>query len=274
MSDDVERLRRRLDRERRARLEAERIAEARTAELYSAAMEAERAREEQEQASQELEALVRTITHDLRTPLITTLAFLELLDGDVRDELEPEQVELLDGALRNGAFLKQLLADLLELARAGRASSSESVVDLGALVRAVAADLASTGRRLAIEVGDLPGLIGPEVRLRQLVTNLLANAVNHGGVEELRVSVTAEVGGDGRLDLRVQDNGRGVDPSERDDLFRPFKRGKTEADGTGLGLAICRRIVASLGGTISFAEVDEPGACVVIGLPADRIASA
>ena len=217
--------------------------------------------------------LVATVSHELRTPLAALTATLENLADGVRPA-DPEHLgRAVDQAQRVGA----LVGDLLELSRveAGVAPLRLGPVRVGALVDEVVADLVPTGRAVRFDV-DVPESLEVQAdptRLRQLLTNVLDNAVRHspeGGRVRVRCQVT-----DVRWRLDVADEGPGVAPADRE---RAFERFGTLADpaegaatgGTGLGLAIARWVATLHGGTVRFADPPpgHAGALLRIDLPA------
>ncbi len=218
--------------------------------------------------------LVATVSHELRTPLAALTATLENLADGVRPADQEHLGRAVDQAQRIGA----LVGDLLELSRveAGVAPLRLGPVRVGALVDQVVADLVPTGRAVRFDV-DVPESLevqADSTRLRQLLTNVLDNAVRHSP-EGGRVRVTCEVTAD-RWRLDVADEGPGVAPDDRE---RAFERFGTLADpaegaatgGTGLGLAIARWVAALHSGTVRFAEPPPgaAGALLRVDLPLD-----
>ena len=223
---------------------------------------------------QEQRALVATVSHELRTPLAGLTAVLEnLADGVV-----PADEEHLDAAVGQARRLSDLVGDLLELSRvdAGVAPLRLGDVDVGDLVDETVAELVPTGRAVSFSVDVAAGLTvrADRARLRQLVVNLLDNAVRHGPDRgTVRVRATAA---EARWRLEIADDGPGVPPADRERAFERFGTlatdpSSTVAGGTGLGLAIARWVAALHGGTVRF--VDPPagtrGAVLRVDLPVD-----
>ena len=216
--------------------------------------------------------LVATVSHELRTPLAALTATLENLADGVR----PADAEHLGRAVDQAQRIGALVGDLLELSRveAGVAPLRLGPVRVGALVDEVVADLVPTGRAVRFDV-DIPESLEVQAdpaRLRQLLTNVLDNAVRHSP-EGGRVRVTCEVT-PARWRLDVADEGPGVAPADRE---RAFERFGTLADpvegaatgGTGLGLAIARWVATLHGGAIRFADppAGTSGALLRVDLP-------
>ena len=223
---------------------------------------------------QEQRALVATVSHELRTPLAGLTAVLEnLADGVV-----PADEAHLQAAVGQARRLSDLVGDLLELSRvdAGVAPLRLADVDVAALLDETVAELVPTGRAVSFAVDVAEGLTvrADRARLRQLVVNLLDNAVRHGPDHgTVRVRATTD---DGRWRLEIADEGPGVPSGDRERAFERFGTlahdpSSTAAGGTGLGLAIARWVATLHGGTVRF--VDPPagttGAVLRLDLPLD-----
>jgi signal transduction histidine kinase len=224
-----------------------------------------------QQASEErMRRFIADASHELRTPLTAVGGAADVLLRGAKDD--PAQVERLARLVRSRAdAMGALVEDLLTLARldAGVEMRRESV-DLGRLVREHADELsvAAPGRRIGAEAAD--GLIvrGDPDRLRQVLSNLTANALRHAGPD---AAVTIAVGPEGdSAVMRVSDDGPGVAPEDRERLFERFYRGDGSGakGGSGLGLAIVAEIVAAHGGTVSMEDTPGGrGATFVVRLP-------
>ncbi|HET6939537.1 MAG TPA: DUF4153 domain-containing protein, partial [Nocardioides sp.] len=214
--------------------------------------------------------LVATVSHELRTPLAALTATLENLADGVR----PPDATSLGRAVDQARRIGDLTGDLLELSRveAGVAPLRLGTVAVGELVDEVLADLVPTGRAVRFDV-EVPGSLevyADRNRLRQLLTNVLDNAVRHSP-EGGRVTVRCVVAGD-RWRLDVADAGPGVAPTDRERAFERFGTLTSpdgDTGGTGLGLAIARWVAGLHGGTVRF--VDPPpgttGALLRVDLP-------
>ncbi len=222
----------------------------------------------------EQRALVATVSHELRTPLAGLTAVLEnLADGVV-----PADEEHLEAAVGQARRLSDLVGDLLELSRvdAGVAPLRLAEVDVAELLDETVAELVPTGRAVSFSVDVADGLVAraDRARLRQLVVNLLDNAVRHGP-ERGTVRIRARAEGE-RWRLEIADDGPGVPPADRERAFERFGTladdpSSSAAGGTGLGLAIARWVATLHGGTVRF--VDPPtgttGAVLRVDLPLD-----
>ena len=225
------------------------------------------ANKELERANAELETLVYSASHDLKSPMVSLLGYLEYLRLDFGEVLGPEGNRYLNRMADSTVYMQQLIHDLIDLSRVGRSGVEPIEVDLGRLVPAIAEDAGAANPAAEIRVGRLPVVTGDPTGFRQLFTNLLENALHHGGRPHLVVVVDGRDRPDGAVELSVRDNGKGVPPEHRERVFGVFERleGPSTGEGTGMGLAICRKIVEVLGGTIAI--VGDRGTDVRIQLP-------
>jgi signal transduction histidine kinase len=194
--------------------------------------------------------LIANVSHELRTPITALQAVLEnLVDGVV--EPDTETIRL---ALTQTERLGELVTNLLDLSRleGGAIALQHSQFHVGDFLRDAVEHVALTPASVDVVVAasptDLVAVADP-ARLRQVVVNLVDNAIRHsppGG----RVSVLARAADPSGLRLEVCDGGPGIPPSEREQVFERFTRGATSAGGTGLGLAIARWAVELHGGSI------------------------
>jgi signal transduction histidine kinase/DNA-binding response OmpR family regulator len=206
---------------------------------------------------------VSVVSHELRTPLSSVLGFTELL---LERELPPERRrEFLQTMYRDGTRLKNLIDDFLDLQRmeAGRQQYARELLAPAAVIEQAVAPfrLEAQRHRLRVEVPEeLPPVVGDPDRLRQVLVNLIDNAIKYspnGG----EVLITAQQRGRS-VEIAVQDQGLGLPAEAIPRLFQKFYRvdmsDRREIKGTGLGLAICRQIVEAHGGRM-WAESAGPG---------------
>lgn len=241
-----------------------------------------KARDDAERASAAKAEFVANMSHEFRTPLNAIIGFAQVLRDEMFGPLGSERYTgYVEDILESGEHLLELVNDILDLARAdaGRMEIEESVIDLTILVTQslrFVRDRAAR-ERIALETRlprNLPRVLGDHRRLRQLLLNLLTNAVKftgHGG----RIVVEAERLGDGGIALRVADSGIGM---SRDDIvvaLEPFgqahRRHRGRLEGTGLGLPIARRIAELHGGSLEIESAPGKGTTATITLPAGRI---
>ncbi|MDX6266576.1 MAG: hypothetical protein QOD70_1316 [Frankiales bacterium] len=218
-----------------------------------------------EAANAELQTLVYSVSHDLRNPIISVLGYLDVLQQEHAAELHGDVAHYLTRMTVNAQYMQSLIQDLLELSRIGRSEPQPQAVPVGDLAESVAAEVLTLHEGSSIRVeGDFPVVWMSEVRARQLLTNLIDNAAKHGSAGST-VVVRCAPGPEGQAELTVADDGPGIPSHYRDKAFEVFERldaAHTDVPGTGMGLPICRRIVESLGGTIT---LDEPEAWTKTG---------
>jgi PAS domain S-box-containing protein len=222
-------------------------------------------------ANQELEAFSYSVSHDLRAPLRQIAGFAGLLRESAAGTLDPASAEylpLIENAVRR---MSQLIDDLLAFSRAGRGELERSEVDLNALVDQVRQTLesATQGRLVEWKIHSLPTVRGDTAMLRQVLANLLENALKF---TRNCPRTIIEVGCDSfpaEHQFFVQDNGVGFDSRYKDNLFGLFQRlhRVAEFEGTGIGLASVRRIILRHGGRTWAESVLGQGATFYFSLP-------
>lgn len=240
-------------------------------ELRRNEVERERMMEELTARNAEMENFVYTISHDLKTPLITITGFTGLLAKDMERGDRVNAEDSLAEIRKAGVEMLHLIDDLLELSRSGRIIGERQPVSLGTLFGDAVAQLreriAAAGAR--VEFGaDLAGLNVDRRRMQQVLTNLIDNAIKYRHRDR---PPAVEVGGewrDGEARIHVRDNGRGIRPEYLKRLFGLFERFDTDVEGTGVGLAIARRIVEVHGGSMWVESVPDAGSTFWIALPA------
>jgi PAS domain S-box-containing protein len=221
-----------------------------------------------EKANAELESFVYTVSHDLNSPLISILGYIDLLETDFGASLPKEASFYLERIKVSGKFMQSLITDLLDLSRVGRAQTEPEVVDLKELVDEIADEVVgSEPEAKVIGAEDLPNIYINATRARQLFANLIQNSVKYAGRPDVHVEVKSVASGNGLVTLSVSDNGPGIPENKRDQVFGVFERLDPTRPGTGIGLAVCRRIVETNGGVIWIADSDA-GTSVHLSLPA------
>ena len=254
----------RRDREiRTLNADLERRVAARTAEL--------------EASNKEMEAFSYSVSHDLRAPLRHVDGFVELLSkhlGSTLDEKGRKYIATISGAAKR---MGNLIDDLLVFSRMGRSEMRTTSVDLGALTDEVIQELKQdeAGRKVEWKVGRLPAVQGDPAMLRQVLANLLSNALKYTGPQEkARIEVVGEAQ-NGEIVVSVRDNGVGFDATYAHKLFGVFQRLHTndEFEGTGIGLANVRRIVSRHGGRTWAEGAVGHGATFFFTLPRHEVAA-
>jgi two-component system sensor histidine kinase KdpD len=210
-------------------------------------------------------AILRAVSHDLRSPLTAMVSSGEALGSATLDE--EDRAALSAAVVGEGARLERLITKLLDLSRleAGEAAPQLDWVDLGEILTAAREDLSAAGaaERITLQLDrDLPPLRADAVQLERAFANLMENAIAHGDGQP--VSVRARAVGP-RLVVRVVDRGPGVPVGEQERIFTPFSRGEgASGTGSGLGLAIVRGFVEANGGTVRVESLPGQGASFVV----------
>ena len=175
--------------------------------------------------------------------------------------LEMNERNYLDRMRNAAGRMRDMIEGLLQISRVATQGKPFVRVGLAHVMKEVISDfedqIANSGGR--VEVGRLPAVTGDPLQLRQLMQNLIGNALKyHSPGESPEVRIYANPLPD-KVQIFVEDKGIGFDPADADRIFEPFQRlvGRNEYEGSGIGLAICRRIVERHGGEI--AAVSEPG---------------
>jgi len=223
-----------------------------------------------ERSNADLERFAYVASHDLAEPLRTISGFTTLLGRRYRGKLDREADEFI-GFIEDGTRrMQDLIRALLDLSRAGTASSRPERVDLAAALADVLNGLHAQIRdqEATVRAEGLPSVTADPAQVRQLLQNLIANAVKFRSDEPPFVEVSARrVEGD-RIEVSVADNGIGVPPEQAERIFEPFMRAAAGHEGTGIGLAVCARIVATHRGQIWAEPRKEGGTVFRFTLPA------
>ena len=222
---------------------------------------AEQRRLEAERQSRAKSDFLADVGHEIRTPMAGLLGMAELL---LRDGLGPAQRHRVEAIQRSGSDLLRLINDLLDLSKieAGRFELVAEPVDLAALVEEVAAleRPVAEGRGLELRLAVDPSLgatvLGDRLRLKQVLLNLVSNAIKFTDSGRVTIELAAAPGGGQRIVVR--DTGRGISAAEQANLFRRYEQaGADRRAGSGLGLSIVRGLVERMGGWIALRS--EPG---------------
>jgi PAS domain S-box-containing protein len=226
-----------------------------------------------EQANRELEAFSYSISHDLRAPVRAITGFSQIIAAEYGHQFEGELARLFNLISKSGQRMGELIDDLLSFSRLNALELRRAPVNMTALVRSVAAELRShqTNGHARVQVADLPPASGDESMLRQVITNLLANALKFSrNAAEPTVAVDARHH-QNRIVYIVRDNGVGFDMKYASKLFKVFQRlhKPEQFEGTGVGLAIVQRVVHRHGGQVWAESKPGEGATFCFSLPMD-----
>lgn len=291
--------RRRYEREIQARNEAEKLLESKSRELFEANLELskhsekleeaviERTRslsialEQAEAASSARSRFIATMSHEIRTPLAGLLGMIDLL---LLDETDEEKLDFLNNAQISGRALNRIVNDVLDFSKmeAGLFAFESESVDIRSLTKSilVLAQTNLTGEDRVVEAlidRNVPQLfLGDATRIRQVISNLVSNAVRYSKRGPITISVSATPDPKGALlRLEVIDQGIGIAAEQIGNLFKDFSQISNPltaaAQGTGLGLAISKRIIEGCGGLINVQSVQDKGSTFWIELPVEVV---
>ena len=245
-------------------------------QVRTRAMEAEK--ERAEQATLAKSRFLANMSHEIRTPMIGVLGMAELLCKRPLESCDKQMVETI---YNSGEALLTILNDILDFSKieAGQLKFDAIPVDLKLLAEDVVKLMAASGQskeiELKVETPDLvPIVIGDPGRIRQILLNLVGNAVKF--TDSGTISVSLRMSFDGTADVcncffDIQDTGAGIDPDIQDRIFDSFDQGDSSTTrrygGTGLGLAIVKDLVRAMGGTISLESTPGEGSTFSVCLP-------
>lgn len=224
-----------------------------------------------ETANKELEAFSYSVSHDLRTPLITIEGFAHLLSDKYVKEPDIKVKKLLTGIQNSAKHMEQLINDLLALSRLKHKEFASGKIDMQGLARTVFDELRAInqGRKMRLVINELALAQGDESMIHQVIENLLSNAIKFTRTRDVAIIEVGGIAGDKENTYYVKDNGVGFDMQFKDKLFGVFERlhSASEYEGTGIGLAIVHRIITRHGGRVWAQAAPNEGATFYFTLP-------
>ena len=207
---------------------------------------------ELENQNEELERFAYTVSHDLKTPLVTIKGFIGLLGKDITANNMDRIADDFDKINSAADTMGILLDDLLEHSRIGRVMGTPVTCDLTEIAnhaaKLVQTRIDESGAK--IDIQSMPMVKGDENRLVEVYQNLIENAVKFMGDQDAPRVKVGSIEKDGRIQFFVQDNGIGIATEYHDQVFGLFERLGTEVEGTGVGLALVKRIIEVHGGEV------------------------
>jgi signal transduction histidine kinase len=239
-----------------------------------------------EESNRDLQDFAHVASHDLQEPLRKIVAFGDRLKSKYSADIPSDGLDYLDRMQSAAGRMQTLIQDLLTFSRVGSKGTSFKVVDLAEIAEGVASDLEVAVDRSngVLVIGDLPTITADPTQMRQLLQNLIGNALKFSreGIPP-KISVTASIvdGASPDVDkelrgtepefcrIEVRDNGIGFDEKYLDRIFKVFQRlhGRTEFEGSGVGLSVCRRIAEGHGGTITAQSTPDVGTTFIVTIP-------
>ncbi len=215
--------------------------------------ERKQAEQELQSKNDELERFTYTVSHDLKSPLITILSYVGMIRKDLNagNYLRAEgDLSRIEGA---AVKMKELLGGLLELSRVGRMMDEASPIDMNRLVNDCLAQLSGSLKKKQVEVvlqPDLPATLGDPQRISSVLQNLLENAIKYMGDQTApRIEIGTREEGRETV-FFVSDNGAGIDPLHHERVFGLFNKLDGKSEGAGIGLALVKRVIEVHGGRV------------------------
>jgi PAS domain S-box-containing protein len=238
-------------------------------------------------SNSELEQFAYVASHDLQEPLRKIQAFSSRLRDRWGEQLGEQGADYLNRVENAAARMQVLIEDLLAYSRVTSKAKPFVPVELSEVVEGVLSDLEARIERLnaRVEVGALPQVAADPIQMRQLLQNLIGNALkfhrqDSTPVVKIHAETPQETAGPATENhaaefcrLRVEDNGIGFDPKHATKIFQVFQRlhSRTEYQGSGIGLAVCKKIVDRHGGSIEALSTPGQGATFVVTLPLKQV---
>jgi PAS domain S-box-containing protein len=241
-------------------------------ERKQAEEELERLLKELEAKNRELERFTYTVSHDLRSPLVTIQGFTEMVQNDLeQNELEKAENNL-EYIAKAATKMEKLLSDTLKLSRIGRIANPPEDVPFGEIVKDALEQTAEQMKSIGVEVSvaeDFPTVHVDRMRIAEVLVNLIVNSINYRGDQPSpKIDIGHRVEGKSKETVFfVRDNGIGIDPSQHEKVFDLFYQVDTSGEGTGAGLAIVKRIIEVHGGRIWIESEMSEGCTVCFTLP-------
>ncbi len=229
--------------------------------------------EDLKRSNAELEQFAYVASHDLQEPLRMVASYCQLLQRRYEDQLDKDANEFIGFAVDGAARMQQLINALLGYSRVGRSDRPKRSVDLQEAAETACRDLqkAIEDAGAKIDIDSLPAVCGDGVELRQLLQNLIANAIKFRADDPPEVHLSATRDGD-RWTVAVADNGIGIEPEYAERIFLIFQRlhARDAYPGTGIGLSVCKKIVERHGGELRVESDGKSGSTFLFTLPASN----
>ena len=222
----------------------------------------------------ELERFTYTVSHDLKSPLVTITGFIGFLERDYEKKDYNKFSDSIERIKNAAGKMQELLNDLLELSRIGRIMNPPVEVSFGEIVQEALellhGPIQAKGVKVEIE-SDLPTICGDKLRLVEVVQNLVENAIKFMGDQpnpRIRIGTQGQDTETMHI-FYVQDNGQGIDPQYAERIFGLFNKLDSKAEGTGIGLTIVKRIIEFHNGRIWVESEEGKGSTFYFTLPTE-----
>lgn len=221
-------------------------------------------------SNERLEQFAYAASHDLQEPLRMVSTYLQLVERRADDELSDETEEYLEYAVDGADRMREMVRGLLEYSRVEREGEPFESVDLNVVVEDALEDMQMRIEESRTEVvtDTLPRVRGDANQLRQVIQNLVDNAIKYSGDEPPQITVSTDRNG-AMCEVSVHDDGIGIDPEDQERVFEVFERLHTpdEYPGSGIGLAVSKRIIERHGGDIWVESEPGDGTTITFTLP-------
>ena len=236
-----------------------------------------------DEAVKQLTGLVNHLSHELRTPLNAIVGFSEIIADDLMPANGAQRYRDYAGEIRSAAaYMLDLINNLLDLARirAGALDLREEMCDLGRLINTIVHMVTPRAESSGVDIsiprsGPLPALFGDPILIRQMLTNVIVNAVKFSAPVRGRVEVSARREADGGIAVVVRDTGIGMREEQIPLALSPFLQVHNPATvpekGSGLGLPLTKALIEQHGGSIAITSTPGAGTEVRLVFPADRV---
>lgn len=224
-----------------------------------------------ERLNAELEQFAYITSHDLQEPLRTITAFLGLLEEDYASQLPDDGKYYVRAAVEGAVRMRELIRDLLAYSRVGGSNITPTPTDLNDVIRQVRMNLTRALHENdgVLEASNLPTVMANTREMVQLFQNLCSNALKFRSDKRPHILIEAKRVED-FWEIRVKDNGIGIDPNHHQKIFQVFQRLhiREQYPGNGIGLAIVRKVVERFGGSVQVESEPGQGSTFILSLPA------
>lgn len=249
----------------------------RVAERVEAEEKLFKAKEEAESANQAKSDFLSAMSHELRTPMNAILGFGQMLDFNPKEPLTEAQKDCVRHIMKGGQHLLELINDILELAKieAGKVKLSIEDVSSALVLDECLPLIASMAEKRGIDisvpgpVAEVPSVRADYTRLKQVLLNLMSNAVKYNR-KNGKVTISFEEAAGNMLRIAVTDTGEGIPEDQQSELFKPFSRlgaENSEIEGTGIGLVVSKNLIEIMNGAIGLKSEVGKGSTFWIELP-------
>jgi len=204
-------------------------------------------------SNDELEQFVYTVSHDLKSPLVTSMGFIGIIQKLAADGKYEEAIAKLDRVVSSNERMSQLISDLLDLSRVGRINFDKKDIDLNKMLNTLKNSLKSRLIKNNLQIiikNKLPTIIGNESRVLQVFENVISNTIKYAKNENGSLLEIGSIEEKTSYLIYCKDNGDGIDKKYHNKIFALFYRLEQNSDGTGVGLAIIQKIMKFHNGSV------------------------